>query len=186
MLTKLHLSNAEYDRMVLCGAFDDLDRKIELIRGELTEMNPAGPIHDDLITFLTNWSVRVCDPSRTRITSQTGLDLQEQSSRPEPDLMWLENRRYRDSHPCAANVQLAIEVSDSSLASDLKIKRLLYAEAGIVEYWIVDSKSDCVHVYRNPDQADYLEQTIYGVSDTLSPQYCPNAKLSLNDLFDKT
>lgn len=57
MSTTLHLTIDEFDRMVLCGAFDHLRRKIELIRGELREMNPAGPLHDDLITYLTNWSV---------------------------------------------------------------------------------------------------------------------------------
>jgi len=31
------------------GAFDHLNRKIELIYGEIREMNPAGPVHDDLI-----------------------------------------------------------------------------------------------------------------------------------------
>ncbi|MFN9411735.1 MAG: hypothetical protein ACK57V_05060 [Pirellula sp.] len=59
----LHLNLAEYDAMVLRGAFDMLDRKVELFRGELVEINPAGPLHDYLITYLTNWSVRNCDPS---------------------------------------------------------------------------------------------------------------------------
>ena len=61
MSTALHLTTDEFDRMVHCGAFDHLCRKIELIRGELREMNPAGPRHDDLITYLTylmNWSVK--------------------------------------------------------------------------------------------------------------------------------
>ena len=54
----LHLTADEYGRMVECGAFDHLHRKIELIRGEIREMNPAGPAHNDYITYLTNWSVR--------------------------------------------------------------------------------------------------------------------------------
>jgi Uma2 family endonuclease len=74
LATSLHLTLAEYDSMVQIGAFDRLKRKIELIRGELIEMNPAGPIHDDLITYLTNWSVRSADPLQTLVTSQTGLD----------------------------------------------------------------------------------------------------------------
>ena len=68
MPTTLHLSLAEYDQMVRVGAFDTIPRKIELIRGELLEMNPAGPIHDDLITYLNNWSVRNADPAKTLIT----------------------------------------------------------------------------------------------------------------------
>ena len=58
MSTGLHLTAQEFDRMVERGAFDHLNRKIELIRGELREINPAGPLHDDLITYLTNWSAR--------------------------------------------------------------------------------------------------------------------------------
>ena len=134
MPTTLHLSLAEYDQMVRVGALDTIPRKIELIRGELLEMNPAGPIHDDLITYLNNWSVRNADPAKTLITSQTGLDLPEQESRPEPDIMWIRAARYRNGHPQAGDVQLAIEVSYSSLAYDLETKRRLYAEAGIREY----------------------------------------------------
>lgn len=54
MSTGLSLTAEEYDQMVQRGAFDHLNRKIELIRGELREMNPAGPLHDDLITYLNN------------------------------------------------------------------------------------------------------------------------------------
>lgn len=77
MSTGLHLTSTEFDRMVECGAFDHLNRKIELIRGELREMNPAGPIHDDLITYLTNWSVLEASKYSMIVTSQTGLDLAE-------------------------------------------------------------------------------------------------------------
>ena len=56
MSTVLHLTAEEYDRMVIRGAFDHLNRKIELIRGEIREMNPAGPIRNDFIAFLTEWS----------------------------------------------------------------------------------------------------------------------------------
>ena len=183
MSTTLHLTLSEYDSMVRLGAFDRLDRKIELIRGELIEMNPAGPIHDDLITYLTNWSVRSEDPLQTLVTSQTGLDLPELQSRPEPDLMWIRLDRYRNSHPKATDVQLAIEVSFSSLAYDLETKRRLYAESNIQEYWIVDSQSHCIHVHRQPIQGDYQQRSVRSIADTLSPLIQPNAKLDLRDLF---
>jgi len=47
MRTTLYLTAVEYDRMVACGAFDGLNRKVELIRGQIFTMNPADPIHDD-------------------------------------------------------------------------------------------------------------------------------------------
>lgn len=57
MASALRLSVAEYDQMILRGAFDGLQKRIELFRGELIEMNPAGPVHDDYISFLKRWSI---------------------------------------------------------------------------------------------------------------------------------
>lgn len=170
--------------MVKLGAFDHVARKVELIRGDLVEMNPAGPLHDDLIAYLTTWSAQNIDPSNTRLTAQTGIDLPDQESRPEPDIFWVQNKRYRDRHPRAEEVQLAIEVADSSLSKDLEIKRLLYAEAGITEYWVVDCQTNCVHVFRQPDGQDYQERFVVTASDQLSPLVAPGATLDLKDLFE--
>jgi hypothetical protein len=64
MIHSLHLTLDEYDGMVRKGAFDELGRKVELIRGELVEMNPAGPLHDDYIAYLTTWSGTRIDPAK--------------------------------------------------------------------------------------------------------------------------
>ena len=184
MLDTLHLTLSEYDTMVRLGAFDHVDRKVELIRGELVEMNPAGPVHDDFIAYLTTWSAKSLDPTQTVLTAQTGLDLPEVESRPEPDVFWVKAKRYRDHHPYAEDVQLAIEVADSSLTKDLEIKRLLYAETNICEYWIVDCRSSCVHVFRDSDGSDYQTRFVVTARDTLSPLIAPNAKLDLRDLFE--
>ena len=183
-LSSLHLTLSEYDQMIDVGAFDHIDRKIELIRGELIEINPAGPIHDDLITFLNGWSVENRDRTRTIITSQTGLRLPEQVSRPGPDLMWLRKARYRDAHPTASDVQLAIEVSHSSLFADLEVKRKLYAEASIIEYWIVDAVASCIHVFTNPLNGDYAVRKIFKSPEILAPAVAPTAHLNLAELFD--
>ena len=186
MTQSLHLTLDEYDAMVRKGAFDELGRKIELIRGELVEMNPAGPLHDDYIAYLTTWSATRIDPAATLLTAQTGLSLPEVESRPEPDLFWVKAKRYREHHPRSEDVQLAIEVADSSLAKDLEIKRLLYAEVRIVEYWIVDCRSSCVHVFRDPDGVDYQTRFVVTARDTLSPLIAPQAILDLKDLFEGT
>ncbi len=184
MATTLHLTLAEYDSMVRVGAFDRIDRRIELIHGELIEMNPAGPIHDDLITYLTDWSADHRDRTTTMITSQTGLNLPEQVSRPEPDLLWLRKDRYREAHPTSSDVQLAIEVAYSSLTYDLETKRKLYAAAGIVEYWLVNAMSKCIHVFTNPEQGDYQTSQIFKTGDILAPLIAPTAKLNLDDMFN--
>lgn len=139
MSTVLKLTTAEYDAMVAKGAFDGLAKKIELINGVIVEMNPAGPVHDDLIEFLNQWSVRNTVPEEIRVRIQSGLSLPELDSRPEPDVLWVRSRRYLDGHPQGGDVLLLIEVADSSVKSDRDTKALLYAKAGIVEYWIVSA-----------------------------------------------
>jgi Uma2 family endonuclease len=183
MSTILHLSVAEFDRMVECGAFEHLNRKIELIRGELREMHPAGPLHDDLIRYLTGWSVRAADPSSTVVSVHAGLDLSALVSRPEPDLLWLRAARYRDRHPSAADVQLAIEVADSSLPTDLFEKSRLYAEAEILEYWIVDARGECLHVFRSPTPSGYAERFVAKLGEQLSPLTPCLTPLDLQTLF---
>ena len=183
MWPHLLLTIDEFDRMVERGAFDHLDRKVELIRGELFQMNPAGPLHDDLVDYLTNWSVRSTPPGEFNIRAQTSLDLADLESRPEPDLMWINAGRYRDRHPSASDVRLAIEVAYSSLQVDMNEKAELYAEAGIVEYWIVDAVSSCVHVFREPDGSVFKYRDIANRGDMLSPLAYADAKLDVADLF---
>ena len=138
MSTSLHLSLHEYNRMVDLGAFDELNRKIELIRGEIVEMNPAGPVHDDYIDYLMDWSFRSTDRKRIRVRGQTGVNVAASDSRPEPDVFWVVAKRYLESHPTGQETLLVIEVADSSLETDLKTKSAVYAEAIIQEYWVVD------------------------------------------------
>ncbi|MGB7345182.1 MAG: Uma2 family endonuclease [Pirellulaceae bacterium] len=183
MSTGLHLTADEFDRMVNLGAFDHLNRKIELIRGELREMNPAGPLHDDLIMYLTGWSGRSTDPAAISVTAQTGANMDELDSRPEPDVLWVRAKRYRDQHPTGRDILLAIEVAHSSLQNDLNTKAALYAEAGIGEYWIVDAASSRIHVCRNPQGDQYCDRTVFEPGQTLSPLAAENAVLNIRDLF---
>ncbi len=146
-------------------------------------MNPAGPLHDGLLLYLTNWSVLVASQRSILVTSQTGLDLAGLESRPEPDLMWVRAADYRQRHPTAADVELAVEVADSSLQRDLKEKAALYAEAGIVEYWIVDANASCVHVFRYPKGTEYTDQLVAHCGDRISPLIMEDAVLDVSELF---
>ena len=184
MRTALYLKTAEFDRMVACGAFDGLNRKVELIRGQILTMNPAGPIHDDYIGYLTDWSVRSSDPSKVRIQVQTGMNLEELDSRPEPDIFWVKQGRYLSSHPTGTDTLLAIEVADSSLRNDRTEKSDLYAEAGVPEYWVVDVVGKCIYVMREvaADHRYGWQRTVRS-GDSLSPLAEPHAVLDVADLF---
>ena len=184
MIARLHLRLAEYNHMVACGAFDGFDRKVQLVRGEIVEMNPAGPIHGDLITYLMEWSFKSTANLNIQLRSQSGVQMPEHDSCPEPDVFWVKSRRYLDSHPTAADTLLAIEVADSSLHFDRTTKADLYAAAGIQEYWVVDVQGKCVYVMREiAADNHYGWQRTAKVGESLSPLAQPDAVLSIADLF---
>ena len=146
MSVGLRLTPAEYDRMIQNGAFEGIHRRIELIRGELREISPAGPLHEDYIDYLNRWSNQVTTAEDCVVRTQSSIDLLQS---PEPDVTWLKPGRYTSRRPQADDVLLLIEVADSSLPSDLTEKADLYAEFGVAEYWVVDVQGKCVHVFAN-------------------------------------
>lgn len=75
MSTTLQLTVEEYGQMISREAFEYLNRKIEFIRGEIRQMNPAGPLHNDLIDFRNDWSVRGTNRDSVHVWVQIGLDL---------------------------------------------------------------------------------------------------------------
>ncbi len=187
MISKLHLTISEYSHMVASGAFEAIHRKVELIRGELVETNPAGPVHNDLIDYLTNWSVRATERAKIHIRVQSSLEFMQLDSCPEPDISWVKSRRYLDSHPTGADTLLVIEVADSSVKSDRTDKADLYAEAGIPECWVVDVQGKCIYVMREiVAGGHYGWQQTAKVGESISPLAQPTAVLYVADLFGIT
>jgi len=179
------LAGVEFDAMVERGAFDSVaigPRKVELIRGELRFTNPAGPIHDDHINYLTRWSFNNTTEKDATISVQCGFVCDD--DRPEPDLLWLKPKRYGAVRPTAADVMLLIEVSDSSLTIDLQEKADLYAAAEVAEYWVVDIPGSRIHVMSNSDGKQYRGIEIVVPPNPLAPQCRPSATLNLAELFE--
>lgn len=177
------ITGAEFDSMVERGAFDGLSpRKIELIRGELRFMNPAGPVHDDYIEYLTRWSVESTRSIDASIRVQSGFICDD--NRPEPDILWLKPRRYGRTRPNAADILLLIEVSDSSLAHDLCEKADIYAEGGVAEYWVVDVPGSRIHVMSGSDGKHYRSIEIVVPPNPLAPKCRSEAIVNTAELFE--
>ena len=76
-------------------------------------------------------------------------------SEPEPDAALVRGnaRTYAKHHPKPPDIGLVIEVSDSTLDGDRIDKGRLYAEAGIVCYWIVNLVDRQIEIYTHPSGA---------------------------------
>lgn len=173
----------EYEQRVAAGEFDELEDRVELIRGELHFMSPAGPYHGDIIYYLSHWTVEEGKAYGYGLWPQQGVKFAELVSIPEPDVAWVKRRRYKQGLPTRDDIGLVIEVADSSLRYDRREKKPLYAEAGIGEYWIVNCDEECIEVHRQPVGDDYLNCFVVKLGQPLAPLVGPNARLDLVSLF---
>ena len=184
MSTVLKLTLDEYDAMIARGAFDPItDKHIELIYGELRQMCPAGPEHEDIIDLLNRWSARSTPENKVRIRVQNSIGIPQLDSAPEPDLAWVREKSYRAGRPRPKDVVLVVEVSHSSIDYDLGEKLELYAQAGVPEYWIVDIEKQSVEVFREPSRKEYRKHDTYGRTQSVAPQAYPKAVLEIATLF---
>jgi Uma2 family endonuclease len=157
----------QYHQMIDQGVLDDM--RVELLNGELVEMPSEGAEH----AFRCGRSAKILRQAlgvRVEIREAHPITLPNQGSEPEPDLAVVEapDTIYEKRHPFPENIYLLIENSYASLGKDKELKRLLYAKAGIIEYWIVNLKDRNVIVHREPIEGDYRSiQTLTSGSITL-------------------
>jgi Uma2 family endonuclease len=181
-LPTTRISVDEYERMVHTGELSEDDR-LELIRGEIVPKMTTYPSHSGCVKWLIRFFARFISP-RADASVQDPVHLAD--SEPEPDFAILRPRAdlYRNAHPRAEDILLIIEVADSSLETDRTIKKEIYAENGIGEYWIVNLRDQTLEVYREP-----TPDGNYGVAFTLSGDQIaeilalPGVTLRVEDLF---
>ena len=174
------MTREEYHRLDDEGFFPP-DTRVELIHGIVYEMPTQDSWHSG--------TIRAAQEALQQAFTQ-GFDLRVQMplaldlwSEPVPDLAVVSGhwRDYLSAHPTTA--ALVVEVSASSARFDREEKRLLYAAAGIPEYWILYVKSKQLEAMRNPKAGDYRSRAILKPGDTVSPCAAPEALIRVADLL---
>jgi Uma2 family endonuclease len=172
----------EWHKMGEIGLFSP-DRRVELIEGEIIEMGPIGSSHAGCVSWLNNFfGTRVAGSAIVNMQNPIQLG---HSSEPQPDLtiLHLEPHFYRNKHPTPKDVLLLIEVSDSTLTYDRHVKKPLYARYGIIEYWVVNLKENCIEVYLNPQAQDYTLIHIMRRGDVITPSQLPHISVAVSDIL---
>lgn len=153
MKTLVKWTTLDYHKMIESGILRG--RQCELIDGEVVEMSPELPQHYNTakrsVSYLENILKGKAD---VRFNDPITLS----NSEPEPDIaiVKLPESKYDQHHPYADDIFWLIEVANTSLIKDLSIKKKIYAEAEIAEYWIINLQTPEFIVFRQPEQGDYL------------------------------
>ena len=156
----------DYHAMARAGILGEDDR-VELIEGEIVVMPPVGSRHAACVDILAELLIRAVD-HRTAIRVQSPVRLDE-STEPEPDVCVLVRRddAYSENLPQPEDVLLIIEVSDTSLDYDRRVKTQLYARHGIRQFWLIDLRSCTLEVHRVPGPEGYRERSVHEGGDRL-------------------
>lgn len=148
MVQTAKLSVDEYHRIVEAGVLGD--RRIELLNGELIEVSPETPSHANQNNRVFKYLLFQFDGLAD---VRSGHPITLSTSEPQPDIILakLPESRYDDHHPKPDDIYLVIEVSYSTLDYDLRVKKEIYAQAGIEDYWVIDLKNRRLIVFKNPE-----------------------------------
>jgi Uma2 family endonuclease len=178
------ISAQEYLRMAEAGVFAP-DARLELIEGEIVEMAAIGSRHAGAVKTLNRLLVQRAG-NLAVVSVQDPVVLANRSV-PQPDLALLKPRNddYSSSHPGVADVLLAIEVSDTTLAFDLGTKVPLYARSGIPELWVVDLEGRTIRIYREPAASGYQSAFSIGQEDSVECVAVPQVCIGARELFSK-
>ena len=158
----------EYDRFIEAGVLAE-DDPVELINGEVIKMSPISSLHAGCVARLSMmFSLRLSQ--QVVIWTQNPIHA-DQYSEPEPDVAVLRYRQdfYAKSLPRPTDIMLLIEVADTSLSYDRRVKVPLYAKVGIVEVWVVDVENRLIYAYRNLVKGKYQETLVVNPGDTITP-----------------
>lgn len=185
MSSVAHFSLEHYEHLAELGAFDgEFQRRVELIRGEILDMSPIGSDYAEIVNRLVEWSFESLAGRSYRVRAQDPIRLPHSESEPQSDLAWVSQKDYSRRHPEPQDITLIVEVAETSLGFDRGEKAILYASAGIPEYWIVNLIDKQIEVYRDASGNTYQLHSIHRGNETISPLAAPTAKLAPARLFE--
>jgi Uma2 family endonuclease len=164
------------------------ERRFILIDGEVIEMPRPNAPHDSHVA-IAQAQLQAVFGAEYWARGQSGLPLGFDTD-PIPDVALVPGTilDYLVDQPTTA--LLIVEVSDSTLRTDLKVKSHLYAAAGIPEYLVLDVANKRLHIHRVPvADADVPRGFRYGsvevltVADTFAPLAFPEKTFRVADLL---
>ena len=170
------------------------DERWELIDGVEYDMSPApSRIHQKLSgeLFVRIYDVlkdRQCEvyaaPFDVRLPDYAEASDEEIFTVVQPDIVVVCDASKLDERGCMGAPDLVIEIlSPYTAAKDMKIKRDLYEQHGVREYWLVHPTDKTLMVYCLRQDKQYAKAEIYASQDIVESTVIEGLKIELTDLF---
>ena len=191
ILNRLGIDGSRMTRHQYYQLFDEnlfIDQKVMLLDGVVFQERPMKAPHATGISR----ACFVLEPifklgKYIRVQMPIDLDL---FTEPHPDLAVVTGNYldYAEEHPTTA--LLIVEVSETTIATDLGEKAFLYAAGRIADYWVIDLNEPKLIVFRDPVQdpaaphgARFQTRLELGHDDFVTPHAAPKDSIKVSDLL---
>ncbi len=166
----------------------------ELIDGVVWDMTPAPlRIHQGVLLELsvifhqhfkgTNCEVYVA-PFDVRLPDTETADDYTTFTVVQPDISIICDASKLDKRGCVGAPDLIVEIlSPSTAAKDLKVKRELYQNHGVKEYWLAHPTDRIVMSYVLDEDGKYNKSKIYDMEDILKSNLLEDLEIKLSEIF---
>lgn len=168
-LPRLRWNEDQYESLFTMGLLPQ--GKYELIEGDVIEKMPIKDSHAYIVTLLFAFFSQFCAFPLLRSAFTLAISANDL---PEPDFAvlatpapTLTSRGYLQP----ADIRLVVEVSDATLTRDLTTKAMLYAAAGVSEYWVIDVVGRSIRVHAAPNTGIYTQVIEYAETDLIAPAF---------------
>ena len=182
LLPRHRITVDEYYRMAEVGLIAP-DARTELIEGEVIEMPPMGSSHAATVSLLMyRLAAGLGRLDQVRVQLPVRLDAY---SEPLPDFAVVLSREdlYRSCHPLPTDTLLVVEISQSTLRLDLKVKVPLCARHKVPEVWVVDLEHERIHFFHSPQDGIYTDSSFTDKPGIVTLASLPHARVDLSGLF---
>ena len=169
-------------------ALGETDGKWELDDGVLYIMASGTPDHQ-FLHFQFGWHLQnylnsFDAPPAQFYQEMTTILSRELQRAPEPDMVIILNERRNiiSRTRVEGAPDIVMEILSTDRSRDLVRKRLIYAEAGVQEYWTMDPDNETVTLLEL-QAGEYVHRAVLGADDALTTPLLPGLSIPLAAIF---
>lgn len=171
------------------------EQAVELIKGKILPMSAPSRKHQRISWQLTltlgnhfkhhacqayaaPFDVRLYDKQKSALVNKDVLTVVQ------PDICIICDLEKLDDKGCLGSPDLVVEIlSPGNSSKEMKLKKALYEENGIREYWIIDPEHETAFQFHLLENGLYSPASIYASDDTFESVIFPNLFVDLNEIF---
>jgi Uma2 family endonuclease len=170
---------AEIERVAAHGFFTEFDQ-FELLGGEIVPVtSKAGQSEETIRIEVAHHMARTV--RRDFLVAQKPQFNLAPDTFVKPDIL-LHPRSIKTYDLKGAEALLVVEVAETSLSYDLKVKMPIYASRSVREYWVINAITRMTTVHRQPAGNAYAYKQEFPPTERLIPLLAPALSVSLTEL----